>query len=1489
MYKKITFILILLLISISAVSASEDINDTISIDEAEIDTSGEILAANDYTVTSDTYSTYFANNGNLIDSKVNAGDTLTLKGDFSSKNFTITKKLTIVGSGGTIRGGILTLKSGASGSDVSKLNIINNGDKLPGIFMDGAKNCNIHDNVINNTGVSSYAICLNTASNNNKITSNLLQTAGATYGHGTRSTSVIVLGGAHNNYIAENTIYCADANSIYMSTFGNGKEFKGGECNNNVIYKNTITYTVNPTSWAYAIQMMGSNNTADSNTINGAYRGISSSNLPGNKAINNNIFIKGMDYSTNETTGGDYGVALGSDAVITGNTIRGVFTGAGISAGANSQIENNFVNASAGYGIDAAGDNVKVINNQIYTTSSAGVYQIGKFSGIVVDRNKINSKSGIGVLLSKSSKTKYPSDITITNNVISTSNEYMINAKDADKDSYTIKNNTGKGKVLTPAGEVDPSVPDFIFNGKTHYITPDNYHNYIDGDGNLMSDYVSDGDILSFKGEFADKQILVTKSVKITGESPVFLNSTFVVTTDSVWIENLKIINKNANRYNAWAIFVADTQCVEIINNDIEVYDPAAAYAVYIYMSSKVYVENNRLFSSGDSLTYTLLGYGAEDSQFSGNNISCLGTGELHGFEDNKNINANTSEVCIGQCLGDVLKEHCLDGTNIVPEIYRTYGVLMIKSSNNTVSDNDVYVTSKVTKSLAANSTNSLVGVDFYYDCDNNVIDSNTITVEGKDNYLYGAGALAQSTGQFSSSTANGNEFTNNKITVKADNVGEGLIFGQGCKDTSIKDNTITVTSGRTAYGITLESSDASKIEENNINIGCGIGYGIEAYNSGSNQIIGNTINSKGSTVSGIAGINTKNNVISKNTISSKGDGSKLPYTMHDVVNAPNSGVFMDGVSTGNKITDNSIETLKGYSVDLSKDAKSNTITDNYLKGEKYSGDADVKNPSGNTVKNNYGSSFTGASMKDVTAQYASTASIVVTADKSADGASVSFKLNGTDIGTATLKNGKATLKYKLGDTKVGKYPLTAVLTKSGFKTAELQANLEVTKANVNIKLDNVNVRPNKAAVYTAKLTDSSGNPVSGVQVKFYRDTQYVKSGVSDENGVVKVKVSTPNTVTGTHDLYARILESDNYFKSEGKATLTVSASAKLYTEIVAKDVKMYCGDGTRLYVTLKDLDGNVLAGQTVKWVVNGVSMSATTNKEGKVSSPLNLNTGNYTITFTYGGNSQYVGSDVTAKVTILSAISSNDINMMYKDGTRYFVGVKVNGKPVAGEKLVLNINGVLYERTTSALGTASIAINLPANTYIVTAERVSTKEKVSNKIVVNSLLVENKDLVKFYRNASGYTVKVIKQNGNVAGAGEVVTFNINGVLYERKTNDSGIAKLNINLEPNTYIITAEYKDCRVSNKIKVLPVLTASDLTKKFGTKDQFKAKLVDGQGKALAGAVVTFNINGLFYNRTTDSQGIAKLNINLQQGQYIITSSYNGANIANKVTVTA
>ena len=56
---------------------------------------------------------------------------------------------------------------------------------------------------------------------------------------------------------------------------------------------------------------------------------------------------------------------------------------------------------------------------------------------------------------------------------------------------------------------------------------------------------------------------------------------------------------------------------------------------------------------------------------------------------------------------------------------------------------------------------------------------------------------------------------------------------------------------------------------------------------------------------------------------------------------------------------------------------------------------------------------------------------------------------------------------------------------------------------------------------------------------------------------------------------------------------------------------------------------------------------------------------------------------------------------------------------------------------------------------------------------------------------------------------------------------------------------------------------------------------------GNPLSGVNVSFNINGVFYTRTTNESGYANLNIRLQPGEYIVTAEYNHLMYTNIVNV--
>ena len=247
-----------------------------------------------------------------------------------------------------------------------------------------------------------------------------------------------------------------------------------------------------------------------------------------------------------------------------------------------------------------------------------------------------------------------------------------------------------------------------------------------------------------------------------------------------------------------------------------------------------------------------------------------------------------------------------------------------------------------------------------------------------------------------------------------------------------------------------------------------------------------------------------------------------------------------------------------------------------------------------------------------------------------------------------------------------------------------------------------------------------------------------------------------------------------------------------------------------------------------------------------------------------------------------LPTIAAHDLVKYYKDDKQFEAMVLGTDSSNATKKASFIINGRTYNRTIDENRTSRISINLDPGVYNITTVNPFTGEKKTNKITVLSL-IESNDMVKYYRNASQFIVKVFnKTSGNV-------TFNINGVFYTRMINESGYAKLNINLNPGKYIITSDYNGCRNANNVTVLSVLAGDDLDMKYRDGSRFTVRLTDGSGRALANAAVTFNIHGVFYERVSDANGEARLNINLMAGEYIITSTYNSLNVSNKITISA
>ena len=260
-----------------------------------------------------------------------------------------------------------------------------------------------------------------------------------------------------------------------------------------------------------------------------------------------------------------------------------------------------------------------------------------------------------------------------------------------------------------------------------------------------------------------------------------------------------------------------------------------------------------------------------------------------------------------------------------------------------------------------------------------------------------------------------------------------------------------------------------------------------------------------------------------------------------------------------------------------------------------------------------------------------------------------------------------------------------------------------------------------------------------------------------------------------------------------------------------------------------------------------------------------------------------YVALNMTVCLKVYAfdlPVYTEDLIKIYKNASRFEAYVGESNVNVTFE-----LNGVNYTRVSDENGTASIAINLNPGEYAI--KSICGNFSVENTITVLPTLIAD-NLVKYFRNASQFYITLIDGEGNPV-AGKNITMNINGVFYNRVTNENGTARLNINLNPGEYILTAldPLTGLQMSYNITVLSTLNATDLEMKYKEGSKFNVTVVDGEGKALAGVNVTFNINGVFYNRATDSDGIARLNINLMAGEYIITSEYDDLRISNTITI--
>ena len=408
----------------------------------------------------------------------------------------------------------------------------------------------------------------------------------------------------------------------------------------------------------------------------------------------------------------------------------------------------------------------------------------------------------------------------------------------------------------------------------------------------------------------------------------------------------------------------------------------------------------------------------------------------------------------------------------------------------------------------------------------------------------------------------------------------------------------------------------------------------------------------------------------------------------------------------------------------------------------------------------------------------------------------VTVNINGKDY-NVLVKDGEGSLAVP-DKFDAGEYTVSAKLI--GDSITESTATFVVDKLASAMNVTVADVAYGEPFVINLDIADKT---VSGLSIVTINGVDYAVEVV---NGAAS-KAINAILPGGSYDVTAKFI-GDNYDIADASTTFAVSEIVGTNVALTVKDIQY--GENQTVTVTLTDANGNPISG-LVKLTVGDIEQNITVDGEASVVLE-NLTAGNYAAIANYIGDDAYAPSNGYAlfKVEKLTTYidyqnmttTAVDVDTDGRIGKYFYITLKdSNGKAIAGQKVQIGFNGVVYDRVTDDKGQAKLQINLKnAGTYtfavsclgdenyngsFIVAKIVVNKQKGSLTVPAKSYTAsaKTKTLTATFKSASGKVVK-----------GKKISFTLNGKTYTATTDAKGVAKVNVSIsKKGTYTVTAKF------------------------------------------------------------------------------------------------
>ena len=502
----------------------------------------------------------------------------------------------------------------------------------------------------------------------------------------------------------------------------------------------------------------------------------------------------------------------------------------------------------------------------------------------------------------------------------------------------------------------------------------------------------------------------------------------------------------------------------------------------------------------------------------------------------------------------------------------------------------------------------------------------------------------------------------------------------------------------------------------------------------------------------------------------------------------------------------------------------------------------------------------------------------------------ISFELDGTSYSGIKTTDGV----YVSEDLELtpGKHSIFVVFVgNENYLGSYDQVAFEVDKfatAEVTVSADPIKEGEDAIIQITVKDGDKG---LSGVVTVTLDGTDYAVD-VTDGVGTLTVKnLVATETPTTTYPITAKFNGNDEYAEATGTGSIDVTD----YNDVII----VISGGDEGAVATLVDTDMNNINGK-VNVTVDGEPMGEFDVVDGKVNiTP--IAEGDHEITVDYLGDETHKPASATETVYVGKNLIPTKMivtvaDIKYTEDAEAVVVLSAeDGSKITGTVTLTIGDKVQTVTITDGHGTAKVS-GLTAGTKTAIVEFASdgvydsafastpfTVKQLKTRIVARNMTTTAINVTEDGRIGQYLVWTLVDEKGRPL-EGKAMSIGFNANVYNRVTNASGQARLQINLQNSgTYTFAISFLgDDNYEGSFEVVKIdvnkqkatLTASGATYKASASTKtLSATYKTKAGKAIVGKTIKFTVNGKTYSAKTDSKGVAKVNVSLTKaGSYTV-----------------